>query len=414
MMESKGLKVCGAHGPTGLQWSLSTHGLKLRLRTFAISLKMPYPQSAHTNTNMKNLKKQRFGPLSVPASACSKYFIDEFQKEVKVRRHALNPSVKKTPQGKHFWWQKPRRDWQSVYKSWDRINRILHLAPFSWVSKIAALRRVDPSISVLRDGVWIYVLWCTKSGAVYFGQTGARSGPRGVGLRGKEHLLCGIDIALVLHDFQDGTGPRSLYLALQKLGVENFVITPFMRVCTQSADNAEFFCMNLWGTRALLNTIKPSCARSQRWLWLLRRSAWKHEKSVSAIAEMRLQATTIKHSRRLTLKLPDLLHFLISARSVLPPSEFRDIFDHVSPRMWWQYDLKLPYQNCIAIPLLTPPLKNRLQSMFSDLVRDTSVPLPIKEYIISALRIVGCGPNSGLFAPGWRYDHANGICCTSG
>ena len=112
------------------------------------------------------VKKQRFSPLSVPASACSKYFVDKFQKEVEVRRHALNPSVKKTPQGKHFWWQKPQRDWQSVYRFWDRINQILHLAPFSWVRKIAALRRVDPSISVLRDGVWIYVLdlvyqkWC--------------------------------------------------------------------------------------------------------------------------------------------------------------------------------------------------------------------------------------------------------------
>ena len=336
------------------------------------------------------LKKRRLSPLSVPASVCSKHFVDEFQKEVEIRRAALHPHVKQSPTGKFYWWQKPRRDWQAVYRSWDRVNSILHFAPFSWVRKIAALRRVHPSTSVLRDGVWIYVLWCIKTGAVYFGQTGARSGPRGVGLRGKEHILCGIDIGSVLQDLHDGTGPRNLYLALQKLGVEHFVITPFMRVCTNSADAAEFHCMNLWGTRALLNTVKPSCARSQRWLWLLRRSAWKHERTVSAVSEMRLQATTLKHSRRLTLNLSDLLHFLISARAVLPPSEFRDVFDHVSPRMWLHYDLKLPYQICFAIPLLTPPLKNRLQTVFSDLVRNAPLPLPVKEYIISALRIVGC------------------------
>ena len=111
---------------------------------------------------------------------------------------------------------------------------------------------------------------------------------------------------------------------------------------------------------------------------------------MSAVSEMRLQATTLKHSRRLTHNLSDLLHFLISARAVLPPSEFRDVFDHVSPRMWLHYDVKLPYQICFAIPLLTPPLKNRLQTVFSDLVRNAPLPLPVKEYIISALRIVGC------------------------
>ena len=118
------------------------------------------------------LKKRRLSPLSILASAYSKHFADEFQKEAGIRRNGVNPCLKQTPPGKHFWWQKPRQEGPSVYKAWVHMNGILHLAPFSWP-------------------------------------------------------------------------PQNLYFAPQNLGVSTFIITPSMRVCTQSADNAEFSCMNL-------------------------------------------------------------------------------------------------------------------------------------------------------------------------
>ena len=73
-------------------------------------------------------------------------------------------------------------------KSWDEVNRNLHLSPHSWVRKIHHMRKVTPRVSVFQEGTWICILWSTTSGLCYIGQTEAKCNARTLHKRGMEHI----------------------------------------------------------------------------------------------------------------------------------------------------------------------------------------------------------------------------------
>ena len=140
------------------------------------------------------------------------------------------------------------------------------------------------------------------------------------------------------------------------------MVTPFWRISRAAADSAEFHSMSLWGTKSLLNTVLPSSMIGRRWLWVLRRSVWKHVSSKTSAEEVRYEVKRILSLLRVNTPLEEYLHLLTRARPALPASEFRDFFMRVQPKIANRFDLKLPYHIVLRIPLITPKLKSRLKA----------------------------------------------------
>ena len=155
--------------------------------------------------------------FQVDAKNDTPIFSEIWEQEKKERSNLLAPR----------WDQKSRtikmtKNWEKMYKSWDKVNQNIHLSTKAHMQKICAMRNTNAS--VCDEGTWIYVLWCLKSNRVYIGQTGARLNKRSVGKRGAEHIRLG-------SDFLRSCGekvkiPSRVYRWMSSCSVENFVINP--------------------------------------------------------------------------------------------------------------------------------------------------------------------------------------------
>ena len=177
----------------------------------------------------------------------------------------------------------------------------------------------------------------------------------------------------------DGRAPKNVYAFIQRVGLENMIITPFLQVSPSAATAAEFASMNRWGTRSLLNTILPSHKLGQRWLWVLRRAAWKHERTLGAQANVRTEVKCVMSMVRVPITLPQYLHLLTTARPILPRSDYRDFFLRVQPKIEARFDLSLPYEILLRIPLISKDPKRNLMAAFARHTQRSPLVLPLSD-----------------------------------
>ena len=146
----------------------------------------------------------------------------------------------------------------------------------------------------------------------------------------------------------DGVGPGNVCTFMRRIGVEHFVITPFVRISPNAADTAEFACMQLWRTRNLLNTISPNHMSFGTQVDLgFTTPRLGHNLVKSSLASKRASVHSIMHSRRVIAPLEELLHLLTSsgpschAPSITLCSPFREQKDERVFRVLWRSHGKL-------------------------------------------------------------------------
>ena len=188
-----------------------------------------------------HVHRQDLSSVTTPSPPQGQAFVAFAARQACARHAALNPECKLQANKRPKWWSQPHKQWTTVGKSWDEVNRNLHLSPHSWVRKIHHMRKVTPMVSVFQEGTWIYILWSTTSGVCYIGQTGAKCNARTLHKRGMEHIRCAVDyknIHALLHTSNNHLAPRNVYKHMHRHGPHNFVMTPFQFVSPREADSA--------------------------------------------------------------------------------------------------------------------------------------------------------------------------------
>ena len=165
-------------------------------------------------------------------------------------------------------------------------------------------------------------------------------------------------------------------------------MTPLQFVSPREADSAEMYWMRKFGVASLLNTIKPKDARQKPWQWILRRSAWKPLSKETTVKCVKQQVHQLLHSRRHNLPLSEYLHLLTVARTVLPPTDFRNFFRKAEPKLLQRFKLQLPYSLPMKIPLLTREGKAAVHEVYNTVIPALTVPDPLRVYLQSAVSIV--------------------------
>ena len=165
-------------------------------------------------------------------------------------------------------------------------------------------------------------------------------------------------------------------------------MTPLQFVSPREADSAEMYWMRKFGVASLLNTIKLKDARQKPWQWILRRSAWKPLSKETTVKCVKQQVHQLLHSRRHNLPLSEYLHLLTVARTVLPPTDFRNFFRKAEPKLLQRFKLQLPYSLPMKIPLLTREGKAAVHEICNTVIPALTVPDPLRVYLQSAVSIV--------------------------
>ena len=161
-----------------------------------------------------HVHRQDLSSVTTPSPPQGQAFVAFAASQARARHAALNPECKLQANKHPKWWSQPHKQWTTVGKSWDEVNRNLHLSPHSWVRKIHHMRKVTPRVSVFQEGTWIYILWSTTSGLCYIGQTGAKCNARTLHKRGMEHIRCALgykNIHALLHTSNNHLAPRNVY-----------------------------------------------------------------------------------------------------------------------------------------------------------------------------------------------------------
>ena len=160
------------------------------------------------------------GPPSThdPRIITQEPFSDLWHRESRMRGDALAP----------HWNQHTRRvvhkkQWPTIFRSWDWVNQSLHAATPAHLRKLHA--RGLATQSVFTPGCWVYALWHIAYGRVYVGQTGGRANLRSVAERGREIVRLAVDF-LRLSNGRRLWLPQSVYRRMMQRGPENFGITP--------------------------------------------------------------------------------------------------------------------------------------------------------------------------------------------
>ena len=124
--------------------------------------------------------------LSAEARARDDIFLRLWGEEVEVRRSAFALKWHRGRRDLAF-----KKDWNTIFASWDRINQALGLSSDRHVKKMHSLRSTRASVSA--PGCWIYRLWCLKDGRSYIGQTRAQGNFRRTADHGRDHIRLGAD-----------------------------------------------------------------------------------------------------------------------------------------------------------------------------------------------------------------------------
>ena len=138
---------------------------------------------------------------------------------------------------------------------------------------------------------------------------------------------------------------------------------------------------------SLLNTIKPKDARHKPWQWILRRSAWKPLSKETTVKCVKQQVHQLLHSRPHNLPLSEYLHMLTVARTVLPPTDFRNFFRKAEPNLLQRFKLQLPYSLPMKIPLLTREGKAAVHEICNTVIPALTVPDPLRVYLQWAVSV---------------------------
>ena len=335
--------------------------------------------------------KQDVSSVTTPSAPQGQAFVAFAASQARARHAALNPECELQENKRPKWWSQPHQQWSTAGKSWDEMNRNLHLSPHSWVRKIHHMRKVTPEVSVFQERTWISILLSPSSALCYIGQTGAKCNARTLHKRGTEHIRGALDyktMDALLHASNNHLVPRNVYKHMYRHGPHNFVMTRLQFVSPREAYPAEMYCMRKFGVASLLNTIKPKDAQQKPWQWILRRSAWKPPTKEPTAKCVKQQVHQLLLSTRHNLPLSEYLHLPTVARTVLPPTDFRDFVRKAGPKLLQRFELQLPYSLPMKIPLLTREGKTAIQEVCNTIVQVLTVLDQLHVYLQSAVSVV--------------------------
>ena len=225
--------------------------------------------------------------------------------------------------------------------------------------------------------------WPNKCQRKYTHATQARKGT---------HTLDYQNINTILQNAKSHLAPRNVYKHMHRHGPENFVMPPLKGVSPREGDWAEMWWMRKLGVSNLLNAIKPKGTKQNPWQWVLRRSAWKPLSREATTKCVKQHIHSLLISRRINIPLTEYLHLLTVARDILPPTNFRNVFQKADGKLRQHFKLKLPYSLPISLPLLTRDGRLKVRETCSAQIPELPVPAPFREYVQSAVTVVSTRP----------------------
>ena len=248
-------------------------------------------------------------------------------------------------------------NWEGVGKSYDVVNRLIHLGKTTPGRKISSWTMVSQEISVLTPGTWIYVIWSLYDGFVYVGQCGAKFSERHAFQRLIEHIPEARDWQL-LHRSTRQKNP--FFEWVLKHGFHGLQLSLLEQVPHWKAYLREVFCMHRFGRRILLKKYVPD-VKLPRWSWLLKVKTFKgrmhkHNK-VTATADATDRATHFVHSLRTTLTIDEQLRLMIDSRELCVAGLALEVFACAQRNIQRDTGNKLPRRIVLGTPFLDLPGK---------------------------------------------------------